>query len=61
MASTLSSGPVTSEIDPTKVSYKVKELVKATGLSRTTVYALITSGEACQRADIAHFWPEVDR
>jgi excisionase family DNA binding protein len=34
-----------TEMNPTKVSYKVKELIAATGLSRTTVYALITSGE----------------
>jgi excisionase family DNA binding protein len=36
---------MTASPDPSKVSYKVKELVKATGLSRTTIYALITSGE----------------
>lgn len=31
--------------DTTKVSYRVKELVVATGLSRSTIYALLTSGE----------------
>lgn len=33
------------ELDPAVISYKVKDLVKATGLSKTTIWNLIQSGE----------------
>lgn len=34
-----------TEFDPTVITYRVKDLVKATGLSKSTIWNLIYSGE----------------